>query len=202
MLSFHVASELANQKVEHHPEQELLNQVAHHDSKALEQIYTKYVGLLRHQIMQIVRCPDITADVLQDVFVQIWEKASVFDTKRGELINWLCTMARNRAIDQIRRHQRRNAASPSVSYLEELQSKHRGHTEDPFLLFAQAECREKLQRAIQVLPLSQRTVLRAAFFEGLTQSEIAERYQIPLGTVKTRMRQGLIELEKKLCAHL
>lgn len=189
-------------QTEVHPEQQLLQQIVRRDQKALHALYAKYAGMLRSQIMRIVRCPDTTADVLQDIFAQIWEKADVFDMKRGELVSWLSTIARNRAIDQVRRRQRHQTLSSSLTYFEELRGKHSHYGDDPHLQFCRAEHKHTLEKAMGTLPQAQCAILQSAFFEGHSQSEIAQQHQLPLGTVKTRMRQGLLGLERKLRSHL
>jgi RNA polymerase sigma-70 factor (ECF subfamily) len=169
---------------------DLLRAIAREDEEALASLYDRYRTILFSVIVRIVDSREEAEDVLQEVFLQVWNKASDFNEERGKPFTWLVTLARSRAIDRLRSLGARARAvdeatkdAPDVIWdaEEDAQTK---------------EQRERLGRALQQLPEEQRRVLLMAYFEGCSQSEIAERLNTPLGTVKTRMRSGLIHLRE------
>jgi RNA polymerase sigma-70 factor (ECF subfamily) len=131
--------------------------------------------------LRILRDRSEAEDVVQEVFVQVWRQASRFDPERGTPEAWLCTMARTRALDRLRRR---------VSRREEPSETAPGESKAPRNEEALA-----VRKALDGLSSDQRTALELAYYEGLTQSEIAERLGEPLGTIKTRIRTAMIRLK-------
>jgi len=125
-------------------------------------------------------------DVLQEVFLQLWRNPGVFDSSRGNMAAWLAVIARNRAIDSLRkRRPEADIADVVVSVEPDLA----GETE-------RARAMEKIRSVLGDMPAAQRSALEMAYFEGLTHTEISARTGEPLGTVKTRIRAGLLSLRK------
>lgn len=181
-----------------HPDQattadiETLQAIAGGDERALAALYDRYRLILFGLILRILHSQPEAEDVLQEVFLQVWRRASDFDEKRGRPFTWLVTLARSRAIDRLR----------SVSARERMTEGAARAVPDSISDAAadavKSEQGEIVRRALAQLPEEQRHTLLLAYFEGLTQTEIAERTGIPLGTIKTRMRSGMIKLRELL----
>ena len=135
-------------------------------------------------------------DVVQEVFAQAWRQAGRYDASRGSVVAWLLVMTRTRAIDRLRARQAR-PDRPAVNdelFLEQFAAP----AQDPAAHIAAEEDAARVRRALTALPLLQRAAIELAFFEGLTQQEVADRLEQPLGTVKTRIRLGLLKLRDAL----
>lgn len=174
-------------------DQAALERMARGDQAGLAEIYDRHGRLVYSLALRIVRDRGDAEDVTQDVFVQAWRQASRFDTTRGNVAAWLLTMARSRAIDLIRR--RRVRPQPGA---DDMVMETKDASPAPDVQFEWVQRAEVIQEAMGALPLVQRLAIELAFFEGLTQAEIAEQLEVPLGTVKTRIRQGLLKLRDRL----
>jgi RNA polymerase sigma-70 factor (ECF subfamily) len=171
---------------------ELLHAVAHGDEVALASLYDRYRLILFGLILRILHSRPEAEDVLQDVFIQVWKNAASFDDARGRPFTWLVTLARSRAIDRLRAlGSRQRVADEAMQAAPESVS-------DSEADALQSEQRVVVRDALKELPAEQREALVLAYFEGLTQTEIAARLNAPLGTVKTRMRSGMIKLRELL----
>ena len=170
-----------------------LERMARGDQSGLAEVYDRHGRLVYSLALRIVRDRGEAEDVTQEVFVQAWRQANRFDTTRGSVAGWLLTMARTRAIDLIRR--RRVRPQPGADDIV-VETKDDSPAQDVQLEWGQRA--EAIQEAMGSLPLLQRLAIELAFFEGLTQAEIAEQLEVPLGTVKTRIRQGLLKLRDRL----
>ena len=181
-----------------HPEQaqitdvEILRAIAGGDEQALGALYDRYRLILFGLILRIVRSQPEAEDVLQEVFLQVWRRASSFDEARGRPFTWLVTLGRSRAIDRLRSLGARERTVTEAAH-EATDS-----ISDAATDAVKSEQAEAVRRALSQLPEEQRRTLVLAYFEGLTQTEIAERLNTPLGTVKTRMRSGMIKLRELL----
>jgi RNA polymerase sigma-70 factor, ECF subfamily len=181
-----------------HPEQaqpgdlELLNAIARGDEQALESLYNRYRLILFGLILRILHSRAEAEDVLQESFVQVWQKAKDFDEMRGRPFTWLVTIARSRAIDRLRALGARDRLAVGVA--NEASEEVGNAVSDAIL----TERGEIVRSALSELPEDQRQVLLLAYFDGFTQSEIAKRLNTPLGTVKTRMRSGMMKLREML----
>jgi RNA polymerase sigma-70 factor, ECF subfamily len=171
---------------------DLLHAVARGDEEALARLYDGYRLTLFGLLMRILNSRQEAEDVLQDVFLQVWNRAADFDEARGRPFTWLLTLARSRAIDRLRALGSRERVTQNAAreIVEE--------TSDAIEDAIRAEEGRGVRNALQELSEDQRHALELAYFEGLTQSEIASRLKTPLGTVKTRMRSGMTRLRELL----
>lgn len=173
-----------------------LARMARGDESGLAELYDRHATPVYSLALRIVRRPEDAEDVTQQVFTQAWRTSARFDATRGVVAAWLLMMARSRAIDCLRR---RNPARDGISDDERL-----GAIPDPEpsveYVVATREQVERVQVAIDALPADQRVAVELAYYDGLTQSEIAERTSTPLGTVKTRVRSALQTLRTAVAA--
>ena len=174
----------------------LLARIARRDAAALADLYDRYNRLLFSLIVRILRDRGESEDVLQEVFVRVWDRADSYTAVLGTPSAWLVRIARNRAIDRLRSRQVRAAVSGSVDDLPVAVDP--APESDPERLARTAEHRRAIVSALDQLPPEQRTLIDAAYFEGYTQSELAERFALPLGTVKTRIRTAMQTLRQAL----
>jgi len=166
--------------------------IAARDEMALAQLYDRYRVILFGLLMRILGNREEAEDVLQEVFLQVWRKATDFDENRGRPFTWLVTLTRSRGIDRLRTlAARERVAETSAREVSE-------ETSDAATDAFKSEQRGLVTKALSQLPDEQKRPLMLAYFDGLTQSEIAARLGAPLGTVKTRMRTGLISLRELL----
>jgi len=174
------------------PDVEILRAVAGGDEHALAALYDRYRLILFGLILRILHSHQEAEDVLQEVFLQVWRRAADFDEARGRPFTWLVTLARSRAIDRLRAlgSRERTAQEAARDVTESISD-----AADDAVRSEQAEI---VRGALGELPEEQRRTLLLAYFDGLTQTEIAERLNTPLGTVKTRMRSGMIKLRELL----
>jgi RNA polymerase sigma-70 factor (ECF subfamily) len=169
---------------------ELIHAISRGDEDALAFLFDRYRSILFSIILRIVISREEAEDVLQEVFLQVWNKARDFDESRGKAFTWLATLARSRAIDRLRSLGARERA------VDEATRETVDVVSDAEIDSMYAEKRKRVQQALAQLPEEQRRVLLMAYFEGCSQSEIAHRLNTPLGTVKTRMRSGMIRLRE------
>jgi len=166
----------------------LVSAVRLRNEEAMGELYDLYSSLVYSVAMRVLGDSAAAEDVLQEVFMQLWRNPQRFDSNRGSLPAWLAVIARNRAIDTLRRRR------PEAEWSDVIVSI------DPEVA-ADAERRraiEKVHEILKCMPPAQRSALEMAFFEGLTHSEIAQKIGDPLGTVKTRIRSGLLALRQAL----
>jgi RNA polymerase sigma-70 factor (ECF subfamily) len=173
---------------------QLLHAIRDGDEQALASFYDRYRLILFGLILRILHSQPEAEDVLQEVFLQVWQRASSFDETRGRPFTWLVTLARSRAIDRLRSLGSRDRTANEAGREAEATGETRDAVDDAI----RSEQGETVRRALAALPDEQRNTLVLAYFEGLTQTEIAERLATPLGTVKTRMRSGMIKLRELL----
>lgn len=170
----------------------LLKAIAARDEAALAQLYDLYRVILFGLLMRILNNREEAEDVLQEVFLQVWRRAADFDETRGRPFTWLVTLARSRGIDRLRTlaARERVAAAGARDEAEAVSDA----ASDAF----RSEQRHVVNAALAQLPDEQKRLLLLAYFDGLSQSEIAARVGAPLGTVKTRMRTGMMKLRELL----
>lgn len=181
-------------------EAQLVEAIARGDQQALSQLYDTYTRLLYSLIIKIVKNQEVAEDILQEVFVQVWDKASKFDGNKGTVYTWLTTMSRNKSIDHLRSKTHKNS-SKNVSDPEEYVFPLMESVEaTPLDATIQNDQRNRINQALGQIPAEQKEIIEIAYFQGYTQSEIAAELDLPLGTVKTRMRQGMIKLKEIITA--
>lgn len=171
---------------------DLLHAVARGDEPALAALYDRYRVILFGLLVRILNSREEAEDVLQEVFLQVWRRAADFDEQRGRPFTWLVTLSRSRAIDRLRVLAARQRLADSAA------KEATDEASDAVADTLHAEQREIVARALASLPEEQQRTLKLAYFEGLTQSEIATQLGTPLGTVKTRMRAGMMKLRELL----
>jgi RNA polymerase sigma-70 factor, ECF subfamily len=163
----------------------VLRRLAAGDSLALAEFYDAHAGLAYGLALRVLRDRSDAEDVVQEAFVQVWRQADRYDPERGTPQAWLCAIVRTRALDRLRRRvarrEQEEVTEPAAS----------GGTPD-------REGELAVRKALLSLSADQRRALELAYYEGLTQSEIARRLNEPLGTVKTRIRTGLAALRDRL----
>ncbi|HSR42759.1 MAG TPA: sigma-70 family RNA polymerase sigma factor [Longimicrobiales bacterium] len=180
------------------PDHVLVERVASGDPRALGMLYDQHASMVFSLAASIVGGDHDAEEVTEDVFMQLWTSADRFDADRGALGSWLATITRSRALDRIRARKRRHAAHERAAARSE--SGLAAGPANPAPADAEAgraEVRERVSRALGLLNDDQRRAIELAYFEGLTQSEIARRLGAPLGTVKTRIRDGMTKLRER-----
>jgi len=160
---------------------------------ALGQLYDRYRLILFGVLMRILNNREEAEDVLQEVFLQVWRRAADFDANRGKPFTWLVTLARSRGIDRLRALASRERVVTTAGAGEVAED-----VSDAAMDAIRSEQRGVVNSALSQLPEEQKRPLMLAYFEGLTQSEIATQLDAPLGTVKTRMRSGMMKLRELL----
>ncbi|MCA1583952.1 MAG: sigma-70 family RNA polymerase sigma factor [Acidobacteria bacterium] len=175
-----------------HSEEALVRGLRTGDEGSLGVLYDRYATSVYSLVYKIVGDHTEAEDVVQDVFVQAWQRAARYDPSRGSLIAWLLVIARSRALDCLRARR----ARPDRYGVIDGASDQDGAWAEPFQYTAvlAAEQAVELQAALTALPLLQRLALEMAYYEGLTHAEIAGRLEQPLGTVKARIRLGIVKL--------
>lgn len=176
----------------------LLTRIAGRDAVAVGELYDRHNRLLFSLILRILRDRGESEDVLQEVFVRVWDRADSYSQTLGTPSAWLVRIARNRAIDRLR--SRKVRASLAEPYDDPLASPDPAPGANPEQRARTAEHRRAIVAALDQLPAEQRTLIDAAYFEGYTHSELAERFNLPLGTVKTRIRTAMQSLRLTLSA--
>ena len=174
-------------------DQALLERVAGKDSQALADLYDRYAPVALALAGRILGDRSEAEDVLQVVFTKVWTDAARYDPSKGSPTSWLLSWVRNGAIDRLRRREAlQRATANSAGLAAASRDDAHGHDEPS------AEERERLKSAVAALPADQRQVIELAYFEGLSQTQIAQRLGEPLGTVKTRVRLGMAKLRQAL----
>jgi RNA polymerase sigma-70 factor (ECF subfamily) len=178
---------------------ELLRAVARGDESAFARVYDRYSPILLGLLLRILRSRAEAEDVLQEVFLQVWQRAHSFDVGRGRAFTWLVTLARSRAIDRLRSVGSRERAARASAEDAPPESE-AGEWADTAAI--RTERADAVREALAELPEEQRQVLLLAYLEGMSQSEIAAAKNQPLGTVKTRTRSALRKLAESLRVRL
>jgi RNA polymerase sigma-70 factor (ECF subfamily) len=178
-------------------EGELIQRMARGDRQACADLYDRFSRPLFSVALRIINDPAEAQDVVQDVFLALWEKAASFDGQRGSAFAWAITLVRNRAIDRLRTRRRRSTLL-NESFVEDLPGGRGAADPDSADDLIFKEKTGAVREALSSLPAEQLRALELAFFSGLTQQEIAERLSEPLGTVKARIRRGLLKLRDTL----
>jgi RNA polymerase sigma factor (sigma-70 family) len=170
-------------------EQLLVNNLKTGDQKSIEKLYKMYAGSLMGIISRIVKYDEIAEDVLQDTFMKIWKSIGQYDSSKGRLFTWMANLAKNTAIDQIRsKHYSKSCITDDIADSINLLD-HKNQT-----VFSPENI--GIKQLILNLKQDQKEIINLFYFEGYTQSEVAEELNIPLGTVKTKIRLSILALRK------
>ena len=179
-------------------DKELMDGILHKWPDALDRLYRRYRVVLKSIIMQVLHDETEADDVLQEVFLQVWNRAPSYSSGKGKLMSWLCTLARRRAIDRLRQH----AAYRRATDRYEVSCKHfdkgidESHSVEREAF--RDDLRSLLHHHLDALHVNQQEVIRLAFFQEKSQREISALTKIPLGTVKTRIELGIKKLSHSL----
>jgi RNA polymerase sigma-70 factor (ECF subfamily) len=170
--------------------------VAAGEAHALADLYDRSSSLVFSLAMRILGRQDEAEEVVLDVFAQVWKTARTFDSRRGSAEAWLTTMTRSRALDRRRyRTARPDADGADTTGLERLDTMRARGTRDPF---AADHARLQAEAILRVLLPEERRLVELAYFEGLTHAELAARLGLPLGTVKTKIRNSVLKMRARL----
>jgi RNA polymerase sigma-70 factor (ECF subfamily) len=180
-------------------DQEIIARIGRRDQSAFSALYDRLSGPLYSLTVKMLGDPAEAQDALQDVFLQIWSRAGTYDPEQSSVFSWAVLLTRSRVIDRLRARGRRLRVVVSST-----EDKEHGGTADASTIESAADTAEKSDEAARVryvlnnLPSEQREAIEMAFFEHLTHHEIAARLGQPLGTVKARIRRGLLKLREQL----
>lgn len=169
----------------------LLTEIAKKETGALSGLYERYSARLYGLALKILKDESLAQDVVQDIFLKVWQNADKFEKSRGSAIAWLMILCRNRSIDKLR--QREKSTKRSAVFNEELNIA-TSFFENPQDNVEQNELQKTITNALSQLPQEQRTAIEMAFYQGFSQSEISDELKVPLGTIKTRIRLGMQKL--------
>jgi RNA polymerase sigma-70 factor (ECF subfamily) len=188
---------MSEEKRAEQEDRDLVQRMASKDASALDAFYERYNRLAFGLILRIVGNRADAEDVLVDVFWQIWQQSNRYESSRGKPVAWLLTIARTRAIDCTRSSSRHQTKDDPVEARSESTpvSRH----EDGFVV---ADTRKAVRQALDALTEQQKVPLEMAYFQGMSHTEIAAALGQPLGTVKDRIRTGMMHLRKALKAYL
>ncbi len=179
-------------------QRQLLRRIAAQDKLALAELYDQMAGVLFATSQRILRDSHEAEEVIQDVFAQIWNHAATFDATLGEPLHWALRIARNRSIDRLRSRQRH---AQMLDQLQDLATPNPVSDPSPGGNGLAEDELVAVRAAVNGLPPDQRLALEMAFFGGLTHVEIARASNEPLGTVKARIRRGMLKLRDRLQAY-
>jgi RNA polymerase sigma-70 factor (ECF subfamily) len=169
---------------------DLMRGIQAQDPDALSQLYDRYNGILKALILRVIHNEAEADDLLQEIFIEIWNQAKNFSAQKGKPLGWMVTLARRRAIDGLRKKQAYARAEERLQHETEQQPDAWVHnaTQEEILL---SDTRALIRKVIAGLPPPQQQAIDLAFFRGMSQREIAAKTNTPLGTVKTRLELGL-----------
>jgi RNA polymerase sigma-70 factor (ECF subfamily) len=179
---------------------ELLKRIGQGDRRSFEELYDRFSGPLFATAYRVLNNQVAAEEALQDVFIQIWEKAPLYNPAIGKPLTWAVTLTRNKAIDRLRSTQRRTRLQENAQ--REAENFERFDDKSSFDVVVSAETCKSVRKAMENLSQDQRQVIELAFFSSMTHTEIAEHLNMPLGTIKTRIRRGLTKLREVISPEL
>ena len=181
----------------HLTDDDIVRSISAHSPEGIEALYDRYGGLAHTVALRVLGDRGAAEDVVQEAFLSVWRRGSTYQQGRGSLRSWICTIVRNRAIDRLRgdRHRTRLDTSMEGQSIEPAIS-------DPWAAVALELSGEEVRKALADLPAEQRQTIELAYYGGYSQSEIATAMEVPLGTVKGRVRIALDKLRTSLADRL
>ncbi|MEM8858268.1 MAG: sigma-70 family RNA polymerase sigma factor [Chloroflexota bacterium] len=175
----------------------ILQRIVARDEAALRQLMDRYKNRLMGVSFKVLYSRELAEEVVMDVFVRVWERGSTFKPDRGNVRGWLMQMTRNRSIDYLRKSGRR-VDDEAIGWTDVHDNVIPSGKNDPEKSTQQGFLAKQVQAALAELSEDQQRVLSLAYFGGMSNSEIAAETGIPLGTVKTRIRRGMLKLKESL----
>jgi RNA polymerase sigma-70 factor (ECF subfamily) len=175
-----------------------LERMARGDAEGVAELYDRHGRLVYSLALRILHDQADAEDAVQEVFTQAWRQASRYQASRGNVVAWLMNLTRSRAIDRLRSRRSRPEGLADETAAVEMPDLAQP-VDEQLALSGRAR---QIRAAVEELSLLQRMAIELAFYEGLTHAEIAERLELPLGTVKTRIRQGLLKLKDRLASRI
>jgi RNA polymerase sigma-70 factor (ECF subfamily) len=169
---------------------ELMQGIQQGEADALSELYDRYNGIIKALILRVIHNEAEADDLLQEIFMEIWNQAKNFSAQKGKPLGWMVTLARRRAIDGLRKKQAYARAEERLQSETEQQPEAWMHNTTETEI-SRGDTRELIRKVIDSLPLPQQQAVELAFFQGMSQREIAAKTNTPLGTVKTRLELGL-----------
>jgi RNA polymerase sigma-70 factor (ECF subfamily) len=173
---------------------QLLALISQGDQKSLAVLYDKYGRLIYSLTLRIVRNEEEARELQQDVFLQVWHKAGLFDNERGTFVTWLVTLAHNKSINTLRSRRYKKSALEAKQDIADITNDSTVDHQTPLRDAIESDERRHILKALDQIPELQRKALYLSYYEGYSQTEIAEMLGEPLGTIKTRMRKGMMKL--------
>jgi len=167
-------------------EKEIVNLLGNGDQKAMSLLYNNYADSLYGVILKIITDEDLAQDVLQETFIKVWKKAKTYDSNKARLFTWLYRIAYNTAIDKVRSKTKKDKKEVQIENSNVYKLTSKGLNQDVI----------DIKTHLKTIDEKYQTVINALFFEGMTQQEASEELNIPLGTIKSRLKIGLRELKK------
>ena len=178
----------------------LMQQIAQQDQTALSQLYDQYARLMYSLAYKMLGTTEEAEEVVLDTFAQVWRTAQRYDTQKGKVDSWLFLITRSRALDRLRRRKRDANVIEAATVVAKAPLTSAPPTPEETLLLSDRQ--QQVKAALAQIPNEQRKVIEMAYYQGLSQSQIAKQTGISLGTVKTRARLGLNKLKKLLEANI
>jgi len=177
-------------------DERLMEMIQARQSEAMGFLHDRYARLLKALIMKVLHNEAESDDLLQEVFMEIWDRAAGYSQEKGKALSWIVTLARRRAIDRLRKREAYCRMEDRLTE-ETKRNPQEGvdHVEEDV---EHAEMREHLQRVMVTLPPAQREAIEMAYYKGMSQRDIAAATGIPLGTIKTRLELGMKKLTEAL----
>ena len=177
-------------------DQELIERLRKGDKNAFREIYARYSQVVFNLAFRMLRSREEAEEVVQEIFLQVWNKADSYDAGRGAISTWIVNIARSRSIDKLRTLGYREQTTELIE--ERVNSK----SDLSRIIEDREESRKVIREALDSLPDNQRIAIEMVFFEGLTHIEAAERLNEPVGTIKTRIRLGVSKLKEKIAPYV
>lgn len=177
-------------------DRDLLHRLVNGDEEAFRGLFARYAPSAKALAVRVLRQSNLAEEIVQEAFMSVWKNPHAYDAGRGSVKAWLMGMVHHRAVDLVRReesHRRRALASIPDALDEEAD-----HADEVARQIGLPDERRQVRAALEKLPDEQRTVLTLMYFSGLTQSQVAERLELPLGTVKSRTLLGMRKLRSLL----
>lgn len=176
-------------------DRELMRRIAEKDTEALEHVYDRYERAVYSFAYRIVHDTMAAEEVVQELFLRVWNNAERYDRSQGKLSTWMFTITRNIAVDMLRRKASRATADPSGDEALQVLPDTKTDVQEQVSLNWE---RQRIREAMMELREEQQQVIESIYFQGLTQHEVSEKFSIPLGTVKSRVRLAIRQLHNKL----